>query len=107
MQVNLKWVLIVSIILSVLGYLVGIGAQLTDLGLSDHEVKAIIAIFAILLGVGNSINTVLVAFGMTAPSRLASAASVVGVKGIQVTPKLADMAQQAVGDNATITTTKS
>lgn len=105
MTIDLKWVLLVSIFLSVMGFLVGISAELTDLGLNEHQVKAIIAIFVILLGIGNSINSVLIAFGMSVPSRLASAASVVGVKGIQVDPVLADTATAAVGTDAKITTT--
>lgn len=103
MNVDLKWVLIVSIFLSVMGFLVGISAELTDLGFNEHQVKAIIAIFVILLGVGNSINSVLIAFGMSVPNRLASAASVVGVKGIQVSPELVGTATAAVGTDAKVT----
>lgn len=103
MSVDLKWVLIVSIFLSVMGFLVGISAELTDLGFNEHQVKAIIAIFVILLGIGNSINSVLIAFGMSVPNRLASAASVVGVKGIQVEPTLVEAATAAVGADAKIT----
>lgn len=104
MTIDLKWVLVMSMVLSVLGFLAGANSEFIDLGLSPVAVKAVAAGFGLLLGVGNAINSVLVAFGMTPANRLASAASVEGVKGIQVDPKLAAVATQAVGDNATIIT---
>jgi hypothetical protein len=76
MNVDLKWVLVLSIFLAVLGFLVGAGSQFTDLGLSPKEVKAVIALCVLLLGAGNSVNSVLVAFGMTSAGRLASAEQV-------------------------------
>ena len=105
MTVNLKWVLVLSMCLAVLGFLAGANSEFVDLGLSPTQVKAVAAIFGLLLGIGNAANSVLVAFGMTPASRIASAAQVEGVKGIQVDPQLAPTAVQAVGDNATITTT--
>lgn len=70
--VDLKWILILSMALAVLGFLGGAGSQFTDLGLSPIQVKAVIALFVILLGVGNAINSVLIAFGMNNASRIAS-----------------------------------
>jgi hypothetical protein len=76
MTVDLKWVLLLSIFLAVLGFLVGAGSSFTDLGLAPATVKAVIALCVILLGAGNAVNSVLVAFGMTNAGRLASVASV-------------------------------
>jgi hypothetical protein len=76
MTVDLKWVLILSMFLAVLGFLVGAGAQFTDLGLSQATVKAVVALCVLLLGAGNAVNSVLVAFGMTSAGRLASARTV-------------------------------
>lgn len=76
MTVDLKWVLILSMFLAVLGFLVGAGSQFTDLGLSATEVKAAVAACVLLLGCGNAVNSVLVAFGMTNQGRLASASQV-------------------------------
>ena len=106
MNINLKYVLMLALVLAVLGFLAGANSQFSDLGLSAPEVKAIGAIFGLLLGVGNAINAVLIAFGMTPSNRIASAASVDGVKGIQVDPKIAEVATTAAGNNATVTTTK-
>lgn len=60
--------LILAIFLAIMGYMVGIGSQLTDLGLQPATIKALIAIFTILLGTGNSVNAVLIAYGLTASS---------------------------------------
>ena len=76
MTVDLKWVLILSMILAVLGFLVGAGSQFTDLGLSPTAVKAVIALCVLCLGGGNAVNSVLIAFGMTTAGRLASVQSV-------------------------------
>lgn len=105
MNIDLKWVLIISMALAILGFLSGANAQFADLGLSPMWVKAIGASIGLLLGCGNAINSVFVAFGMTPSNRLASAASVEGVKGIQVDPKIAAVATAAVGADAKITTT--
>ena len=75
MTVNLKWILILSMTLAALSFLVGAGSQFTDLGLPPAEVKAIIALFVLLLGIGNSINSVLTAFGMNKASVLSAAHS--------------------------------
>ena len=92
MTVNLKWVLILSMVLAVLGFLVGAGAQFTDLGLTQAEVKAIVAICVLFLGMGNAVNSVLVAFGMNTQSRLAGVASLPEVKSIVTTAAVADAA---------------
>lgn len=100
--IDLKWVLFLSMFLAVLGFLVGAGAQFTDLGLTAAQVKAIIALCVLLLGMGNAVNSVLVAFGMTNAGRIASAQQVPlvqkldalaadpSVKAIITTPALAD-----------------
>ena len=76
MTVDLKWVLILSMFLAIMGFLVGAASQFTDLGLSAATVKAVVAPCVLLLGCGNAVNSVLVAFGMTSQGRLASAALV-------------------------------
>jgi hypothetical protein len=50
-----------SVFLAVCAFLSGAGAQLTDLGLSASEVKAILAVFTITMGLGNAVNAVLAA----------------------------------------------
>lgn len=47
------------VVLAVLGFLVGAGAEFADLGFSPATVKAILAADALILGIGNSINAVL------------------------------------------------
>ena len=76
MKVDLKWILALSMFLAVLGFLGGAGSQFTDLGLAPATTKAIIAIFVILLGCGNAVNSVLIAFGMTNANRISSAEQV-------------------------------
>ena len=72
MTVDLKWILILSMVLAVLGFLVGAGSNFTDLGLSPAGVKAVLAALGLLLGCGNAINSVLVAFGMTSASKISA-----------------------------------
>lgn len=50
-----------SLGLAILGFLGGAGSQFTDLGLPPTQVKAILALVIILLGIGNAINAVLAA----------------------------------------------
>lgn len=50
-----------SIVLAVLAVLAGAGSQYSDLGLSPEHVKAVLAGFVLLMGVGNAINAVLAA----------------------------------------------
>lgn len=103
MTATMKWALGVALFLSCMSFLVGVGSQLTDLGLSPTQSKAVIALFIILLGLGNSVNSVLIAFGFSTASKIATASSlspsnklaiaadVDGVKKIEVTSQaLAD-----------------
>lgn len=100
MTINLKYVLAISIFLSVFGYLIGIGSQLTDLGLSATQVKAVIAIFVILLGIGNSINSVLIAFGMSNASKMASASTLTPTNKLTIAADLGSVTQIDVNDKA-------
>jgi hypothetical protein len=61
MTVDPRWSFWLSITLAVGGFLGGAGSQFTDLGLSQPQVKAVLALIAILLGVGNALNAVLAA----------------------------------------------
>src|ERR1700722_18343440 len=72
MTIN-KWVLGLSMWLAALSFLVGAGSQFTDLGMNPNQVKAVIALFVILLGIGNSVNSVLTAFGMTTSNKVSIA----------------------------------
>lgn len=74
MTIN-KWILGLSMWLAVMSFLVGAGSQFTDLGLDPVKVKALIALFVLLLGAGNAINSVLVAFGMTNSNKVSIAQS--------------------------------
>lgn len=97
--IDLKWILILSMSLAVLGFLVGAGSQFADLGLSPFEVKAIIAGCVILLGCGNAVNSVLIAFGMTNAGRLAS------VQSVPLPEKLDALIKGNDGEIKTIVTT--
>lgn len=57
----------------------------------------------IIAFIGTGVTTVLSGMGMTVSSRLSSAASVDGFKGMVVEQKIADTAKAAAGDNATVT----
>jgi len=61
MTVDPRWSFWLSITLSIVGFLSGAGAQFTDLGLSPTGVKAVLAICALVVGVGNALNAVLAA----------------------------------------------
>ena len=61
MTVDPRWSFWLSICLSVVGFLSGAGAQFTDLGLGAAEVKAVLALCALIVGVGNALNAVLAA----------------------------------------------
>jgi hypothetical protein len=74
--IDLKWALLLSIVLAILGALAGAGSQFTDLGFSAPTVKAILAGFGLLLAIGNAINSVFIAFGMTNAGRIASVQNV-------------------------------
>lgn len=61
MTVDPRWSFFLSLGLAILGFLGGAGAQFTDLGLPPSEVKGILALVTLMLGVGNAINAVLAA----------------------------------------------
>lgn len=61
MTVDPRWSFYLSLILAILGFLGGAGSQFTDLGLGPNVVKAILALIALILGIGNAINAVLAA----------------------------------------------
>jgi len=61
MTVDPRYSFWLSIGLSVIGFLSGAGAQFTDLGLGPTQVKAVLALCALLVGVGNALNAVLAA----------------------------------------------
>jgi len=59
MTIDPRYSVWLSIILAILAFLSGTGSQLTDLGFTPHQVKAILAGLMILLGIGNAVNAVL------------------------------------------------
>jgi hypothetical protein len=60
----------------------------------------------IVSALGTAIMTYIAGSNMTQSGRIANASAVDGVKGIQVDPKIVDLAKAAAGDNATVTPTK-
>jgi len=61
MTIDPRWSFWLSMTLAVLGFLAGAGASYTDLGLSDHAVKAVLGLTTLSLGIGNAVNAVLAA----------------------------------------------
>jgi len=61
MTIDPRWSVFLSITLAILAFLSGAGAQFTDLGLTQGEVKAVLAAIALILGIGNAVNAVLAA----------------------------------------------
>jgi len=61
MTIDPRWSFWLSITLAVLGFLSGAGGQFTDLGLDPIKVKALLALIALVIGVGNAINAVFAA----------------------------------------------
>lgn len=59
MTLDPRWSIFLSLFLAILGVLGGSAAQFTDLGLQPTQVKAILAIITMCLGIGNAINAVL------------------------------------------------
>jgi hypothetical protein len=59
MTLDPRWSIFLSLFLAVLAYLNGIGALLTDLGLSPNQVKVTMALISLALGLGNTVNAVL------------------------------------------------
>jgi hypothetical protein len=54
-----RWSIFLSLFLAILGVLGGSAAQLSDLGMDPHQVKAILALITLGLGIGNAVNAVL------------------------------------------------
>ena len=61
MTIDPRWSFYLSLSLAVPAFLSGAGATFVDLGLTPKEVKAILAVFTLCLGLGNAINAVLAA----------------------------------------------
>ena len=61
MTLDPRWSVWLSVLMAILAFLSGAGAQFKDLGLSDSETKAILAGIALFLGIGNAVNAVLAA----------------------------------------------
>lgn len=61
MTIDPRWSFWLSLVLAICGFLGGASTQFTDLGLAPTTVKAILALLALLLGVGNAVNAVLAA----------------------------------------------
>ncbi len=59
MTIDPRWSIFLSLTLSVMAFMAGAGSSLTDLGLQPAQVKAILALITILLGIGNAVNAVL------------------------------------------------
>lgn len=59
MTIDPRWSIYLSLTLSVLGILAGSSTQFSDLGMSPHTTKAILALVTLLLGIGNAVNAVL------------------------------------------------
>ncbi len=59
MTLDPRWSVFLSLGLAILGVLGGSAAQFTDLGMQPSQVKAILAIITMCLGIGNAINAVL------------------------------------------------
>lgn len=61
MTIDPRWSFWLSIALATLAFLSGASSQFTDLGLEPTQVRAVLALITILLGVGNAVNAVLAA----------------------------------------------
>ncbi len=59
MTLDPRWSIFLSLSLAILAFLSGAGASLTDLGLQPPQVKALLALITLLLGVGNAVLAVL------------------------------------------------
>ncbi len=59
MTLDPRWSIFLSLSLAILAFLSGAGASLTDLGLQPAQVKALLALITLLLGVGNAVLAVL------------------------------------------------
>lgn len=90
--------------LSVAIAIAGVGSQAALWGgaLPADWIPILTAWNHILSTVGQVVMPLLLGQQTTISSRIANAAAVDGVKGLQVDPKIADVAAQAAGDNATV-----
>jgi hypothetical protein len=61
MTIDPRWSFYLSLSLAVLGFLSGAGGQFTDIGLDPIHVKALLALVALVIGVGNAVNAVFAA----------------------------------------------
>lgn len=61
MTIDPRWSFWLSMVLGVLGFLSGAGAQFTDLGLDPMGVKRLLAGIVLVMGVCNVINAILAA----------------------------------------------
>lgn len=61
MTIDPRWSFYLSLSLAMLGFLSGSAAQFVALGLEAKVVSAIMAMIALLMGLGNAINAVLAA----------------------------------------------
>jgi len=59
MTIDPRWSIFLSLFLAILGFLSGAGAEFTDLGMGSTQVKALLALVALIMGIGNAINAVL------------------------------------------------
>lgn len=61
MTLDPRWSFWLSVSMAVLAFLSGTSAQLSDLGMSPTQVKAVLAFITLALGIGNAVNAVLAA----------------------------------------------
>ena len=59
MTIDPRWSIFLSLSLAILAFLSGAAATFADLGLSAAQVKGIVGVDTLLLGIGNSVNAVL------------------------------------------------
>ena len=59
MTIDPRYSIFLSLGLAILGFLGGAGSQFTDLGLAPAQVKALLGVITLLLGIGNAVNAVL------------------------------------------------
>ncbi len=59
MTLDPRWSIFLSLSLAILAFLAGASSALTDLGLQPAQVKGILSVVTLMLGVGNAVNAVL------------------------------------------------
>lgn len=94
--------------LSVAIAIAGVGSQAALWGgaIPANAIPVLTAWNHIISTVGQVVMPLLLGQGMTTSARIANAAAVDGVKGIQVDPKILNVAAEAAGNNAAVTPTK-